>query len=153
MRTPRASWVRALRDLTGNESDDIRFNEVLGRWEFITAMADGVPRSQFWGRYDQPVDPLTGLHPYRPLDDHAMREALFNLTKSFVGNPHDGAGTTRKEVARRYQENRARKRQSYKQLGLDYADMVNDRARRIRGALFTGRGGTVAGQARRIITI
>ena len=32
MRVPKSSWVRALRTLTGNGSDDIRFNEALGRW-------------------------------------------------------------------------------------------------------------------------
>ncbi len=150
MRTPKASWVRALRDLTGNESDDIRFNDMLGRWEFVLAMADNVPRSQFWGWFDKPVDPLTGLHQYRPLDDAAMREALHNLTKSFVGNPHDGAGTTRKEIMKRWKASVEVKRQNYKRIGLDFADMVNDRARRLRGATFTGQGGTVANRAARI---
>ena len=134
MRTPKSSWVRALRALTGNESDDIRWNEVVGRWEFVLMSADGISRSQFWGYFDQPVEPLTGLHPFRELDDGEMRIALDNLTKSFVANPFDGAGTTKKEVMKRIKENRDEGQRRYKQGGEDFADLVSDHAKRLRGA-------------------
>lgn len=138
MREPKASWVQALRRLTGCETDDIRWNESVGRWEFILAGADGKPRSQFWGWFDQPVDPLTGLHPARELDDHGMREALRNLEKTFVGNPYDGAGTPKEEIMRRMKYNKAEGKRRYRQAGEDFADMAAERGHRLRGAAFTG---------------
>lgn len=149
MREPKASWVRALRSLTGVETDDIRWNVGLGRWEFRMSGADGVPRSQFWGRFDLPADPVTGLHPFRDLDDEAMAEALANLTRTFVGNPYDGAGTTRKEVWRRYKANKTEARRRYMQAGHDFADRAVDRGRWIRGGGTNAQ--TVASRARRIV--
>ena len=141
MRQPKPSWVRALRALTGFEQDDIRYNETLSRWEFVLTCGDGVRRSQFWGVYKNPLngmpvkpDPMTGLHPFRELDDDAMRDALKNLESTFVANPFDGAGSTKKEVMKRIEENRAEGQRRYKQGGEDFADMVNDRAKRLRGA-------------------
>ena len=145
MREPKASWVRALRALTGFEQDDIRYNETLSRWEFILTSGDGVPRSQFWGLFKNPLtglpvtpDPVTGLHPFRELDDEAMRDALKNLERTFVANPFDGAGSTRKEVMRRIEENRAEGQRRYRQGGEDFVDLVNDHAKRLRGATSMG---------------
>lgn len=145
MREPKASWVQALRALTGFERDDIRYNETLGRWEFVLTSADGVPRSQFWGVYKNPLtgepvtpDPTTGLYPFRELDDEAMRDALKNLEMTFVANPFDGAGTTRKEVAKRIEGNREEGQRRYQQGGVDFADLVNDHAKRLRGATSVG---------------
>ena len=114
MREPKRTWVRALRALTGFEQDDIRYNETVGRWEFVLTCGDGVPRSQFWCVYKNPLtgepikpDPMTGLQPFRELDDETMRDALTNLESTFVANPFDGAGTTKKEVMKRIRENRA----------------------------------------------
>ncbi len=141
MREPKPSWVRALRALTGFEQDDIRYNETLGRWEFVLTSADGIQRSQFWCVYKNPLtgepitpDPMTGLQPFRELDDEGMRDALKNLESTFVANPYDGAGSTKKEVLKRIQENRAEGQRRYKQGGDDFADMVNDRAKQLRGA-------------------
>lgn len=149
--------MRALRDLTGVETDDIRYNAALARWEFVLRGADGIPRSQFWGWYRNPFngqpiepDPVTGLHPFRELDDDAMSEALANLAKTFVGNPYDGAGDTRSEVMRRYRQNKAEARKRYMAAGENFADMAAERGHRLRGAGWSGSGGTVAGRARRI---
>ena len=150
MREPKATWVRALRDLTGCEQDGIRWNEALGRWEFLLSGGDGVPRSQFWGWFNRPVDPVSGLHPFRELDDHGMIEALANLERTFVGNAFDGAGSTRKEVLRRMRYNKDQGRKRYQQAGADFVDMAAERGHRIRGAAWTGQGGTAAGQARAI---
>lgn len=105
------------------------------------AGADGVPRSQFWGQFYDPVtrepiepDPVTGLHPFRDLDDAAMREALANLAKTFVGNPYDGAGSTREEVRRRIEANKAESRRRYQAAGEAFADMAAERGHRLRGA-------------------
>ena len=133
--------------LTGNELDDIRFNEAVGRWEFLLTSADGVIRSQFWGHFDQPKDPFTGLHPARDLDDDGMRQALTGLERTFVGNAFDGAGTTKKEVLKRIEVNHTAGQKLYKSHGEDFADMVNDRAKRLRGALQLSVPVTIGGKA------
>ena len=150
MRQPKKKWVEALRALTGQESDDIRYNEDVSRWEFVLMSGDGIPRSQFWGRFDLPVDPVSGLHPYRSLDDASMLEALHNLQKTFVGNPYDGAGSTFKEVSKRLKWNKDESRKRYLQSGMDFADMAAERGHRLRGATMVGYGGTVAQAASRI---
>ncbi len=132
MRTAKPSWVRSLRTLTGNESDDIRFNEAVGRWEFLLMSADGITRSQFWGHFDQTSDPLSGLHPYRELDDVTMHEALANLTKTFVANTYDGAGSTFKEVERRIEYNANVDKERYKQGGEAFAYLAAHEGRRPR---------------------
>ncbi len=158
MREPKIKWVKALRLLTGNEGDTVRWNEEVGRWEFVLMSADGVPRSQFWGQFYNPFtgepiepDPATGLVPFRDLDDESMTEALANLEKTFVGNTFDGAGSTKKEVLRRMKWNRAEGVRRWKQGGEDFATMAAERGHRIRGALLTGYGGTVDSRARRMI--
>ncbi len=161
MREPKAMWIRALRALTGNEADNIRFNEVLWRWEFQLISADGITRSQFWCQFTNPLtgeriepDPCTGLQPFRELDDLTMVEALDNLRSTFVGNPYDGGGTTQKQVQANIDHNRAEGRRRWAQGGKDFADMTTDtagRGRRLRGALATGHGGSVGQRSRRRI--
>ncbi len=161
MRIAKHSWVRALRALTGNESDNIRFNEVLWRWEFQLTSADGITRSQFWCQFTNPLtgeriepDPFTGLQPFRELDDLTMVEALANLESTFVGNPHDGAGTTREQVQANIDQNRAEGLRRWKQGGKDFADMtvtVGGRGARLRGALATGYNGSPGQRTRRIV--
>ena len=159
MREPKTTWVRALRALTGNEGDGIRFNEALGRWEFMLTSADGVIRSQFWCQFTNPLtgeriepDPHTGLQPFRELDDLTMVEALDNLRSTFVGNPHDGAGTTQKQVKANIDHNRAEGRRRWDQGGKDFADMtvnVGGRGARLRGAVSSGYSGTPGQRTRR----
>lgn len=134
MRTPRPEWIAALRRLEGCSDADIRWNESVGRWEFILAGADGVPRSQFYGRFDQPVDAQSGLYPFRELDDDGMREVLQNLERTYIANRFDGAGTTRREVGRRYRFNRELLQSKYREAGALFADLAAERGRRIRGA-------------------
>lgn len=142
-REPKPEWVAALKALCGAEAD-LRYNETVGRWEFILPSADGILRSQFWGRfYIQHADgtrtplkpnPVTGMCDFRDLDDEAMREALDNLERTFVGNPYDGTGSTRREVQRRIDFNEDLKRQKYREAGEAFADLASERARRLRGA-------------------
>lgn len=80
------------------------------------------------------MDNVTGMYPFRELDDAAMREAIANLESTFIGNRYDGAGTTRKEVLRRYRFNEQVKQDGYRRAGEAFADMAAERARRIRGA-------------------
>ena len=134
MRQPRPEWVKTIQDLCGAGAD-IRFNEAIHRWEFLIPCGDGVARSQFWGWFNQPIDVTTGLHPFRDLDDDGMRIAIQNLTTSFVGNRHDGAGTPRKEIESRMRFNRDLQESKYKEAGEAFADMAAERGHRIRGAL------------------
>lgn len=141
MREPKPEWVAALRALDGCAQADIRFNPAVGRWEFLLPGADQVVRSQFWCWFRDPQtnapippDPVTGLGPFRELDDDAMREALHNLEVSFVGNRHDGAGSARKEVLRRVRFNRDLQQAKYRAAGEAFADLAAERARRLRGA-------------------
>lgn len=159
MRSAKTSWIRALRDLTGNEADNIRFNEELWRWEFRLTSADGIMRSQFWCQFKNPLtgelippDPYTGLAPFRELDDVTMVEALANLESTFVGNPHDGVGTTQKEVIRRHKYNQGLDKKRWRDGGQAFADMtctVGGPGARIRGALATGYSGTPDQRIRR----
>lgn len=131
-------WLAQLRAI--DPGADLRFNEVVGRWEFILTSGDMVPRSQFWGWFRNPLtgqpippDPVTGLHPFRDFDDAAMDEACANLEKTFIGNPYDGAGTTRNEVLRRLAQNRHAKEQYRAQMVEELDARVRDRHRRIVG--------------------
>jgi hypothetical protein len=134
-------WLVRLREV--DPQADIRFNHLVGRWEFLLSSADGVIRSQFWGRFytealdgtrtPVPVDPATGLAPFRDLDDAAIEEACANLERTFVGNRWDGAGSTGKEVIRRQRFNDAHRKAKYRQAGELWADMYLDRLPQIRG--------------------
>ena len=130
MRTPRPEWVAALRSLCGSRAD-IRFNEAVWRWEFVLPEADGSMKSQFWGQFDQPKDPTTGMVPYRDLNDTDMRVALKNLERTYIGNRHDGAGTTRREVGRRLRWNLKHYREGQRVAAEGFADLVHDQRRRI----------------------
>ncbi len=129
-----ASWVVRLRALTGGLHDDIRWNEAVSRWEFVLTGADMVPRSQFWGHFDKEVDPFTGLHPFRELDISGLYEALGNLEKTFIGNRHDGAGTTYKQIRANMKVNEDNSEKHYRNLGNEWADRIIDRSRRMRGS-------------------
>ena len=143
MREPKPEWLVALRALCGADSD-LRFNVAAHRWEFVLQGADGIPRSQFWGRFyvqhangtRTPLtpDPVTGLHAFRELDDDGMREALDNLERTFVGNRFDGAGTTRREVLRRWRFNRDLLESKYQRAGEAFADLAAERGHRLREA-------------------
>lgn len=141
MREPKPQWVEALQRLTGNPTDTIRFNEQVHRWEFIMAGADGRPRGQFWGHFDQPKDQTTGLHPFRELDDDGMREALRNLERTFIGNPYDGHGTTTRHVTRMMEYNRDLRHSKYQAAGELFADMWADRIGHREGDVFVGQAG------------
>ena len=132
MREPKRRWVEALRRLCGDERCYIKYNELIGRWQFGMPSADGVMREQSWCRFDQTVDPISGLHPFRELDDVTMVEALDNLTKTFVANPYDGAGTPKAEIWRRMEYNADVDRKRYKQGGEDFAYLAAHEGRRPR---------------------
>ncbi len=133
MRAPKPEWLRRLRDATGSQESDIRFNEAVSRWEFLVPAAAGGLESQFFGWFVEPADPVTGLYEFRDLDEQAMTEILDSLTTTRLDNRFDGAGNTRKEMLRRYRGNKEAGRKHYRERGELLADMVQDRARRLRG--------------------
>ena len=141
MREAKQAWVLALRQLEGCGDADIRWNTEVARWEFVLRGADGIPRSQFWGVYKdyrgRPLkpDPVTGLYPFRDLDDGAMREAIQNLEQTYVANRWDGTGSTQKEVLARYRFNQTHLQRQYRAAGEAFADMAAERGKRLRGAL------------------
>lgn len=151
MREPKAEWIVALRALTGQERDTIRFNETLHRWEFQLVGASGAVQSQFWGQFTDPrtgervkPDPDTGMYAFRELDDAGMREALRNLERTFVGNRADGAGTVRKHILNGMRYNRSVYRKHRSDRADLFVDMVAERQKRLRGALQLAVPGTVA---------
>ena len=134
-------WLARLRQI--DPQAELRFNHLLGRWEFLLTSADGVLRSQFFGQFywtradgtRVPVapDPATGLHPFRDLDDAAIEEVCGNMERTFIGNRYDGSRNTREEVRRRHRENEAMRAKHYREAGELWADMFFDRLNRIKG--------------------
>ena len=140
MREPRPEWVARVRAITGCPTDTIRANELLHRYEFVLAGADGVPRSQFLGVWRNPMtgepiapDPVTGLFPFRDLDEAAMGEVCASLVKTFVGNPHDGAGSPRKEVLKRRAWNEGQKARHWQTQTAELEARFRDRRNRLLG--------------------
>lgn len=112
MRTVPKRWLAQLRAVSTADAD-LRFNETVGRWEFRIKDALGELQSQFYGWFHDPVtgariqsDPVTGLLPFRELDDEGMRVVCRNLRETALWNPYNGLGTTRKTVAARMRHNR-----------------------------------------------
>ncbi len=138
-RIPQPGWVSALRAVTSAEAD-IRFNEFVGRWEFILRAADGSPQSQFFGWFYQSMpngqrvtldpDPATGLYPFRELDDDAMTEVLEACIKTDLRRP-GGTGSPRREAERIMAENTQRARQQRSRAASDWAERVVDRRRQM----------------------
>ena len=137
----RPEWLARLRAV--DPTADLRWNYLLERWELLLARADGVMQSQFWGWfYRQHLDgrreriapdPVTGLYPYRDLDDAAIEEMARNLEQSFIGNRWDGSPSTRHEVEKRIAFNDAKRSRFYKEAGELWADMYLDRLPAMRG--------------------
>lgn len=127
-----AGFVAALKARCGADWD-VRWNDVVHRWEFTSLSSAGRLVSQFWGWYKHPTtgepiecDPATGLAPFRDLDAAAQAEALTNLEQSFIGNRADGAGTWAKQFATRRQYNEGLKTASRVDRATKYADLLQE---------------------------
>lgn len=97
MREPPVGFVARLKALCGADWD-VRYNEEICRWEFLSTSAGGIRVSQFFGWFYNPLtkvklepDGVTGLLPYRDLTPDAQKEILKNLEESYIGNRVDGA--------------------------------------------------------------
>jgi hypothetical protein len=132
------AWLAQLHAIDSNAR--LSFNTLLGRWQFDLTSGDGILRAQWWGWFKNPLtgepitpDPVTGLYPFRDLDDAAMDEACANLIKTFVGNPWDGQGTPRKEILRRHRANRVLAEAHRRRLTEELDARIRDRRNRILG--------------------
>lgn len=112
---------------------DLRWNEVVSRWEFVFLSAVNRPVSQFWGWFYNPLtrerlepDPMTGLMPFRGLEPEAQAEILKNLDESFLGNRQDGAGTWEKHFDNVVEFNKQVKATSLKRRGETYAQLIKE---------------------------
>jgi hypothetical protein len=113
MREPPAGFVAQLKALCGSDWD-VRYNEEVCRWEFLSTSAGGMRVSQFWGWFYNPLtkvklepDGITGLLPYRDLTPDAQAEILKNLETSYIGNRVDGARNWEELSRQRMQFNKA----------------------------------------------
>lgn len=131
-RIPPEDFVRRLKAQCGSDWD-VRFNEEVNRWEFLSTSAGGMRVSQFLGWFVNPLtgerlepDPITGLLPFRDLTPDAQEEVLRNLDVSFLGNRADGAGTFKRQFEQRIRYNKAIQVESAKKRGQLYADLIHE---------------------------
>lgn len=138
MREPKREWLAALRQVCG---DHVRlsWNETVGRWQFDVLCVDGEYRAQFLCQTHHPVtgeklaEDAHGYLPFRELNDEVMREVIRNLEQTYLGNPHDGAGTAKRHVARRAHFN-DRHAQKNKQTRLnDFEALAGEQRNKIQG--------------------
>jgi len=127
MREPPAEFVARLKLQCGSDWD-VRFNEHVGRWEFLSTSAGGMRVSQFWGWFRNSLtgekiepDMTMGLSPYRELDITAQEEILKNLEQSYIGNQHDGAKDWETYSGDRIRHNNALNAKVRKNRADDYA--------------------------------
>src|SRR5690348_13648115 len=129
-REPPAHFVRRLR-AAFPDFVDLRFNDVVSRWEFIFLSAAGRPVSQFYGWYRNPLtgkpiqpDPYSNLQPFRDLDPAAQDEIFASCQQTFIGKEKDATGDGlhdhKKRIVRLTQENEelfARRRSEERRVG------------------------------------
>jgi hypothetical protein len=111
---------------------ECRFNEAVNRWEFVFLSVAGVETSQFLGWYKNPLtgqaiepDPVTGLLPFRDLDDTAQAEILENCKRTFLGNRADGAGTWQRQFDQARAHNTHMRKESARKRGEDFAYLIS----------------------------
>lgn len=134
VRQPPAAFLIRLRQFP--DFVDLRYNEAVGRWEFVFLSAAGREVSQFWGWARNPLtgapiepDPYTGLHPFRDLDQAAQDEIIKNCQQTFIGTELDRVtGNARRDrlehMKGRVAYNEQLIKNKAKKAGDDYADMV-----------------------------
>lgn len=127
MREPPAGFVAQVKALCGADWE-VRYNDHVGRWEFISTSAGGRRVSQFYGWYRNPLtgariepDPVTGLVPFRDLDIAAQQEILKSLEETYLGNRADGAKNWETWSGDRMRYNKQLDAQKRRQRAEDYA--------------------------------
>jgi hypothetical protein len=112
---------------------ELRWNELVSRWEFIFTSASGLPVSQFYGWYRNPltgenldVDVESFMPPFRDLTLDAIQEIIAYGEKSYLGNREDGARDHRDAFQKIMRENRDKRQASWVARGNAYADLIKE---------------------------
>ena len=133
-------WLAALRSACGDQVR-LSWNATVGRWQFDVLCVDGEYRAQFLCQTHHPItgEKLVaeehGYLPFRDLNDVVLREVIRNLEQSFLGNPHDGAGTAKRHVAQRahYNDRLAQRNKESRRSELEA--LIGDQRHRLQGNL------------------
>lgn len=127
-REPPADFVAKLREFP--DFQELRFNVLLGRWEFVFLSVAGRPVSQFFGWDRNPLtgapvtaDPDTGLLPFRDLDAVAQAEILQACRETYLAKDADVETWAQKAKAAR-EHNVALRQASAKRRADDYAYLI-----------------------------
>jgi hypothetical protein len=111
----------------------VRFNEAVGRWEFVLTSAVGRPVSQFYGWFRNPLtgnpiepDPVTGLVPFRDLDATAQEEIFRSLEATYLGNRHDGFRNVKAQQDSRRRFNRELTAARVRQRAVTLAELFHE---------------------------
>lgn len=91
----------------------VRWNEHVSRWEFQFLSQFNTVTSQFLGWSHNPLtgeaiapDPVTGLAPFRDLDEQAQAFVIKSCEKTFIGNRHDGASSWAETIKKGAEHNK-----------------------------------------------
>ena len=141
---PKPEWVAELRQRYGDQVR-LSWNEAVGRWSFDILCVDGVHRPQFWqwqrnaaGTPLKP-DPISGLLPFRDLDDASFREACRNLDKTYLAAP-GAAQTAQRHSQMMLAHNRGLRDKVRAERQADGEYWVKDNWRRLTDAPFSAGG-------------
>lgn len=135
-REPPAHFVRRLR-AAFPDFVDLRFNDVVGRWEFVFLSAAGRESSQFFGWTKNPLtgeqikpDSYTNLYPFRDLDPTAQEEIFASCQQTFIGREKDATGDGlhdhTKRILRLTDENYELFRKRKREAAQNWADAVTE---------------------------
>lgn len=103
---------------------DVQFS----RWRFFFTSAAGREASwlYMWDRDPRtggpaPIDPVTGLRPFRELDAQAQAEIIYHGERTSLTNPLTGAGTWAEATKRQLDERAADHKKLRREHGENYA--------------------------------
>lgn len=133
MREPPAEFVRRLKAQQGQDWD-VRWNYDVDRWELLSPSTAGVPVSQFWGWYKNPVtgkpieaDPVTGLVPFRDIQSPEDQEAFLRvLAETDLRNGVGAPKTWREHLKRNREFNRDLHAKRARERGWTIANLIKE---------------------------
>lgn len=108
------------------------YDETAGRYAVKSLSVSGREVTQFWCRFHDATtgaplapDPITGLHPYRDLDEQAQEEMIRNLDRSYIGSTGYGEVDWMRTLQARRVHNASVFRQKVKQRAQQFADLLS----------------------------
>lgn len=130
-RRPPNGFVERLNREFGS-GHDVRFNDVVQRWEVISPSAAGRPISQFFGWSRNPLTgtPIApdqfGLLPFRELDQAGMDAIVQSMRDTFIGGSADGYTSWKERHAGVTAHNEAVSRAYSRQSAVEYAQALSE---------------------------